>query len=63
MGSKANRQAIESYDEKAYGTKDFLLQQIKDGKNQKLGKDILQEFDTYFESINEECSDSINEIK
>ena len=63
IGSKANRQTIESYDEKAYGTKEFLSQQIKDGKNQKLGKDILQELDKYFENINEDCSDSINKAK
>lgn len=56
QGSKPTRQAIEVYNEKNLGTKEWLVKQIKEGKNPKLGQDILVDLDNFFYQESDSCS-------
>lgn len=47
-GSKASRQVVEHYDEDKLGKKDWLKQQVLNGKNEKLGADIIAALDEFF---------------
>lgn len=47
-GSKPSRQVVESYDEVKFGKKDWLKKQVLNGKNEKLGADIIAALDEYF---------------
>lgn len=47
-GSKHTRQVVSKYDEKELGTKDWLRNQVLEGKNTKLGNDIICALDEYF---------------
>ena len=55
-GSKPMRQAIEVYNADALGSKDWLIKQIKEGKNSKLGEDILVALNNFFFSEDSACS-------
>ena len=55
MGSKPNRQAIEVYNESALGSEDWLIKQIKEGKNAKLGENIIVELNNFFQSSPDAC--------
>ena len=55
VGSKPTRQAIEVYNEKALGSEEWLAKQIKEGKNTKLGEDIIVELDKFFSSDSDVC--------
>lgn len=56
VGSKPNRQTIETYNSSALGSKEWLQKQIKEGKNTKLGEDILVELNNFFYSDVDNCS-------
>ena len=56
VGSKPNRQAIETYNSTALGSKEWLQKQIKEGKNTKLGQDILVELNSFFYPDVDGCS-------
>ena len=56
VGSKPNRQTIETYNSSALGSKEWLRKQIKEGQNTRLGEDILVELDDFFYSDTEHCS-------
>ena len=47
-GSKASRQVVAHYDEDKLGKKDWLKQQVLNGKNEKLGADIIAALDEFF---------------
>lgn len=51
VGSKHTRQVVSKYDEKELGTKEWLRNQVLEGKNTKLGNDIIHALDEYFSSI------------
>lgn len=55
VGSKPTRQTIEVYNESALGSEEWLVKQIKEGKNTKLGEDIIVELDNYFNSSPDDC--------
>lgn len=50
VGSKHTRQVVSKYDEKEFGTKEWLRNQVLEGKNTKLGNDIIHALDDYFSS-------------
>lgn len=56
VGSKPNRQRIDTYNSSALGSKDWLEKQIKEGKNTKLGEDILVALNNFFYSDADSCS-------
>jgi hypothetical protein len=58
-GSKPTRKTIDIYDEQAYGSIDLLSKKIEDGKNTKLGIDILQKLNQYFDSNDDDNHDSV----
>lgn len=47
-GSKHNRQIVSNYDEKVLGSRAWLRNQVLEGKNAKLGNDIIHALDDYF---------------
>lgn len=47
-GSKAIRIVVNSYDTDVLGEESWLRQQVLDGKNKRLGKDIIQALDEYY---------------
>lgn len=47
-GSKPSRQVVERYDEDKLGKKDWLKQQVLNGKNERLGSDIITALDDFF---------------
>lgn len=55
-GSKPTRQTIDVYNEGALGSKEWLTKQIKEGKNTKLGENILVELNSFFFSDDSSCS-------
>lgn len=55
-GSKPTRQAIEIYNAEALGSKEWLTKQIKEGKNTRLGENILVELDSFFFNEDSNCS-------
>lgn len=58
VGSKPNRQVVENYDEDKLGKKDWLRQQVFNGKNEKLGADIIAALDEFF-TVECENEDSV----
>lgn len=48
VGSKSNRQVVTYYKESVLGTTEHLCKLVTEGKNQKLGQDILRELNCYF---------------
>lgn len=48
VGSKSNRQVVTYYKESVLGTIEQLCKLVTEGKNQKLGQDILRELNCYF---------------
>ena len=51
VGSKPNRMVIEYYDENSLGKTDWLRKQAIEGKNKRLGGDIIVALDNYFSEI------------
>lgn len=51
VGSKHTRQVVSKYNENELGSKEWLRKQVLEGKNTKLGDDIIHELDKYFSSI------------
>ena len=50
VGSKHSRQVVSDYNESELGSKEWLRQQVLEGKNTKLGKDIILALDEYYDT-------------
>ena len=48
VGSKHTRQVVSEYNESELGSKEWLRKQVLEGKNTRLGNDIIQVLDDYF---------------
>lgn len=48
VGSKHNRQVVSNYDVNVLGSKTWLHKQVLEGKNTKLGNDIIHALDDYY---------------
>lgn len=48
VGSKHTRQVVSEYNESELGSKEWLRKQVLEGKNTKLGNDIIHALDEYY---------------
>lgn len=55
-GSKPTRIAVDSFDTDVLGDESLLRKQVLDGKNKKLGEDIIQALDEYYDAtVDDKC--------